>query len=84
MLALSDECMGLILQLAKPLARTDRGRFLRDVAARLRGEAEVGPGSIARVAREIQRRYLHGTSAAVTEGLKLFEQEPRRGKRGGR
>lgn len=57
-LAISDSSLLLLLQLANPLAQDDRGRFLADVADRLKGEPEPGDGVVARAARAAQSRYL--------------------------
>ena len=43
---------------AAPLLPRDRSLFLEDVAAALRGFDEIGDGVVARVAREVQRKYL--------------------------
>jgi hypothetical protein len=60
MIALNDESMSMLLQLAGPIHPAERSQFLRDVAEQLRGHAEIGDGLIGRVAREVQARYLKG------------------------
>jgi hypothetical protein len=42
---------------ARPLAHDVRDAFLREVADALAGCTEVGPGTVARVCREVQRRH---------------------------
>jgi hypothetical protein len=51
-IALSDEALTMLFQLAEPLSPSDRGEFLECVAQRLQGR-EIGDGVIARVAREV-------------------------------
>jgi hypothetical protein len=58
-LSLSDDAMAVLLRLAAPLSPDDRALFLQDVAAQLREHCEIGDGLVARVAAEMQRRYLH-------------------------
>jgi hypothetical protein len=57
-IAISDRAMSRLLELAQPLAPPDRGQFLQDIAAELRGRGDLGDGLVVRVAREVQRRYL--------------------------
>jgi len=56
-LAISDESLKLLLELAYPLAQDDRSSFLEDVARELHGR-ELGDGLVGRVARDVQKRYL--------------------------
>ena len=53
MLHLTDQQMTLLRQLAAPLAPSQRSAFLQDVARRLHG-VELGDGTIAQAAREVQ------------------------------
>ena len=55
-LALTDTQMTAVMAAAQPLPPADRSLFLQDVAAALDGK-ELGDGVVARVCREIQRRY---------------------------
>jgi hypothetical protein len=57
-LSLSDSQMDSVMHAALPLAPDDPSLFLRDVAAALAGLPELGDGAVARVARELQARYL--------------------------
>jgi hypothetical protein len=57
-LALNDEEMAAVMDAATPLAPSQRDAFLRDVAAELaKCPHALGPGSVYRTAREVQRRY---------------------------
>jgi hypothetical protein len=47
-LSLSDESMTLLLNLAEPIPRDQRGAILEAVAARLRSEAVLGDGAVSR------------------------------------
>ena len=57
-LSLSDAQLDATMNAAAPLLPRDRSLFLEDVAAALRGFDEIGDGVVARVAREVQRKYL--------------------------
>jgi hypothetical protein len=54
-ISLSDEQLQTVLDTAEPLPRTDRGRFLENVAARLRHEQQIGDGAVSRACREAFR-----------------------------
>lgn len=56
-LAVTDEQLSMIYRAAQPLLPPDRLAFLAALADRLRGEAIVGDGSIARAIRELQRQF---------------------------
>ena len=56
-LALSDKEMDVLYRLAQPIPPRDRGAFLQAVAERLRDVSVLGPGVVARVAREAQRQF---------------------------
>ena len=66
---LSDSQLEQIMRAAAPLARNDRSAFLMDVAAALHGQA-LGDGTVFRVIREIQGRYLHPPEFAQGGGGK--------------
>jgi hypothetical protein len=57
-LALTDESLSTLMRLAEPLQPIDRSAFLRDVAEQLGRHEVLGEGLVARVAAELQRRYL--------------------------
>ena len=53
---LTDEQLQILIALARPLSRQERGRFMELVGERLRGHgSEIGDGTITRIARECQR-----------------------------
>jgi hypothetical protein len=56
-LALTDEQLAAVMQAAEPLAVGDRDGFLRDVAAALHGQQELGDGTVYRTIAQVQRRY---------------------------
>jgi hypothetical protein len=56
-ISLSDDELRAIMAAASPLRPRDRDAFLLDVAAELAKRAELGPGIVARLARELQRRH---------------------------
>jgi hypothetical protein len=56
-LALTDDEQTTILSHAAPLDHDCRTAFIQDVAAELRKLTVVGPGNVARVCREAQRRH---------------------------
>jgi hypothetical protein len=59
MISLSDdsELTTIILAAAAPLRPADRELFLFDVMTELEKRGELGPGIVARVCREQQRRF---------------------------
>jgi hypothetical protein len=59
-LALSDEEMDVLHQLAAPIAWGRRQEFLDQVAAALAACPHSGPGAVHRTAREIQRSFTLG------------------------
>jgi len=56
-LRLDDAQITHIMRSARILAPGDRDAFLRQVAAVLEQQAEIGDGIVARVCREVQRLY---------------------------
>jgi hypothetical protein len=56
--AISDEAMAVLFDLARPLDPRDRTRFVGAVVAELNGHAEIDPGLVHRVGAELQRGYL--------------------------
>jgi hypothetical protein len=56
--AISDEAMAVLFDLARPLAPCDRMLFVEDVAKELNGHTEIDVGLVNRVAASVQRRYL--------------------------
>jgi len=62
-IALTDQEMDTVLQAAAPVDRAQRAAFLRDIAAELaKCPEQIGPGSIYRAIREVQRRYRRRTA----------------------
>ena len=55
-LAFSDEEMGLLLELARPIKPAQRSAFLDAVAAAI-GEQASGPGLVHQVGRRVQRQF---------------------------
>jgi hypothetical protein len=56
--AISDEAMAALFDLARPLYPHDRTLFIEDVVAELDGHAEIDIGLVHRVAGPVQWRYL--------------------------
>jgi hypothetical protein len=56
-LALTDSEMQIVLSIGSPIDPSARSAYLEDVAKELNGLVEIGDGAIARIAREVQRRY---------------------------
>jgi hypothetical protein len=54
---LSDDELSAVLAAARPLPVDLRDPFLHAVAHELSGRAEVGPGVVHRVCRELQRQF---------------------------
>jgi hypothetical protein len=57
LLGLSDDELKILMSAAAPLEPKARIEFLRAVAAELATHSELGDGLVARVVRELQRRY---------------------------
>jgi hypothetical protein len=57
-LKLSDSELDQVFRAAAPLAPADRDAFLKAVAQRLSGLADVGPGAVYRACLEAQRCFL--------------------------
>jgi hypothetical protein len=75
-LALSDEDLGTVQDLARPLHPAQRGAFLRDLARELERCPEIGAGIVARTAKDVQRRYLSGTTTAARRAETRFKRRP--------
>jgi hypothetical protein len=59
-LALSDDELDAVLNLAAPLPPQNRNSFLEAIAAELQARGtEAGPGAVHRIARELQPHYLY-------------------------
>ena len=58
-ISLTDDEMRAVLDCAQPLSPPDRDAFLQAVANELEKRGELGPGSVSRVCRELQRLYFH-------------------------
>jgi hypothetical protein len=55
---LTDDELDQIFRAAQPLALADRDAFLKDVAQRLSGVADLGPGAVYRACLEAQRALM--------------------------
>jgi hypothetical protein len=56
--AISDEAMAVLFDLARPLDSRDRTRFVEAVVAELNGQIEIDLGLVHRVAVPLQHQYL--------------------------
>jgi hypothetical protein len=57
-IALTDEEMAAVMDAAAPLEPAHRDAFLQDIAAELaKCQEQIGPGSVYRAIREVQRRH---------------------------
>ena len=56
----------------EPLLPVDRDAFLRALAAALRGEAEIGDGTVARAIRQLQREFWQPAAEAGAAVTKVF------------
>jgi hypothetical protein len=65
-LALTDSQLDAVYDAARPLQPIDRSRFLEDVAAALGGCSDVGDGQLARIVREMQKRYFDPPQLATS------------------
>jgi hypothetical protein len=69
MISLSDEEMDAITELAAPILPSHRGAFLEAVAVELQAHPDaIGVGSISRVGRQLQPRFLRHPSAVQARG----------------
>jgi hypothetical protein len=58
-LSLTDEEMVAVMDAAAPIDPAQRDAFLRDIAIELsKCPEQIGPGSVYRTVREVQRRYV--------------------------
>jgi hypothetical protein len=57
MIRLTDSQLDQVLSHAAPLARSARHAYLNDVATELGKAGDIGDGTVAKVCREVQRRY---------------------------
>lgn len=57
MISLSDTELAIVTEAARPLKPKDRELFLFDVINALEKYVEIGPGIVARVCREQQRKH---------------------------
>jgi hypothetical protein len=64
-IALSDEDMDHVYAACRPLAPARRDDFLRALAEELRGKP-VGPGSVGRAIRELQREFFDPPQTGLT------------------
>jgi hypothetical protein len=54
---LSEEESAIMLRAAAPIARTQRAAFFAQVAQALSTAGELGPGTVHRVCRAVQREF---------------------------
>ena len=64
--SLTDDELQIIMDGARPLAREDRDAFLHAIAHRLSTCADVGPGSVHRLVREMQKLYFSAPRCRCT------------------
>jgi hypothetical protein len=62
-----------VFRAAEPLLPADRSLFLIDVAAALDGQ-ELGDGLVARVCRDVQRRYFDPPDLSHYDGPKVLRK----------
>jgi hypothetical protein len=70
--AISDEAMAALFDLARPLDPRDRTRFVESVVADLNGHAEIDLGLIHRIAVPLQRQYLGVARGAASKSKTGF------------
>jgi hypothetical protein len=58
-LRLTDQELDAVFAAARPLEPGLRDPFLQAVANALNGAGEIGPGTVARVCREMQRQFFN-------------------------
>jgi hypothetical protein len=76
---LSDAEMSAVLDAAKPIHVNDRDEFLRAIAHALNGQGgQLGPGTIFRIAREVQARFLVPPNTSDRFGGKHSRGRPRK------
>jgi len=68
-LALSDSAFTIIVAASQPLAVSDRSCFLRDVAAVLGSQSELGDGLISRICSERPRGHQWTAARAQIRAL---------------
>jgi hypothetical protein len=56
-LALTDQQFAAVIQACEPMLPVDRSAFLVALANVLRGETEIGDGTVARAIRSLQREF---------------------------
>jgi hypothetical protein len=66
-LSLDTQELEIIRTASTPLYAKMRTRFLRDVIHELERHETIGPGLVARVATEVQRRYMNGDADGKRE-----------------
>jgi hypothetical protein len=73
-LSLDDQELETIRTAATPFFPRQRAKFLSDVMAALQGQETVGPGTVARIAKAIQARYMSGDSGKREKAEKRFKR----------
>ncbi|MBR0730376.1 hypothetical protein JQ595_16615 [Bradyrhizobium japonicum] len=58
MISLSDDEMAIMMDAARPIHPRERNAFLDAVAVELAKYSELGPGIVARVCAQFQRKHL--------------------------
>jgi hypothetical protein len=67
-IALTDEQLKIVQELARPLQRWQRDRFLQVVARRLEGET-IGDGTVHAAAVAAQREVINGSSLGMSPSI---------------
>jgi hypothetical protein len=71
-LRLTDDELDAIMAAARPLDPDLRDPFLRAVATALQGNAEIGPGVVARTCAELQREFFHPPDLSRSTGTSKY------------
>jgi hypothetical protein len=74
--SLSDDELAVVMDAARPLSPKARHAFLIDVARELAKHRELGPGSIHRLVREMQRRHFDAPRFADAVSAPRFGRVP--------
>ena len=73
-LKLSGDELSAVFNACRPIAPHLRDEFLQVVASTLAGERELGPGTVFRILRDLQRRYFDApdfTGSDASRGYRL-------------
>ena len=72
LLALTDEQLTTVFNVAAPLASHSRQYFLEDVARSLGDLPELGDGVVARTCAEVQKRYWRAPDLSRAAGTSKY------------